>query len=90
MTSGAIYPGVPEVSLEFYSLNSFAIPRSVKCKYPKFSLNYTLVVKYKILRLNIAMNDVFAVYEFESLTNAGSKKSYLLLCEFVFLADMIS
>ena len=35
------------------------------------------------------MDDVFAVYELKSLTNAGSKKSYLLLCEFVFFADMI-
>lgn len=32
-----MYPGVPEVSFEFYSLNYLAIPKSVRCKYPWLS-----------------------------------------------------
>ena len=34
ITSGAMYPGVPEVSLEFYSLNSQLIPKSAMWRYP--------------------------------------------------------
>ena len=34
MTSGAIYPGVPLVSLALLGLQTLAIPRSVTLKYP--------------------------------------------------------
>ncbi len=35
MTSGAIYPGVPDVSSLFYCRRYLAIPKSVKYAYPK-------------------------------------------------------
>ena len=83
MTSGAMYPGVPDVSWAFSLRQMRAIPKSVILKYPKHShqhyrLSYddwpisvndllTVCFNDEVLRFDVAMDDVLGVEVLETL-----------------------
>lgn len=89
MTSGAMYPGVPDVSVKLSSLSFLAIPRSVKWIYPTFSHRCTFVIENKILGFDIPVYNFFLVHIFKARKNAGCKEPRLLFSKAMLLADMI-
>ena len=86
MTSGAMYPGVPEVSCAFSLRQMRAIPKSVILRYPKHShqqyhLSYedwqksvndllTVCFDDEVLGFDVAMDDVLGVEVLETLDQA--------------------
>ena len=86
MTSGAMYPGVPEVSCAFSLRQMRAMPKSVILRYPKhihqqYHLTYedwqksvinplTVCFDDEVLRFDVAMDDVLGVEVLETLDQA--------------------
>ena len=92
MTSGAMYPGVPEVSCAFSLRQMRAMPKSVILRYPKhihqqYHLTYedwqksvinplTVCFDDEVLRFDVAMDDVLGVEVLETLDQARHPEAY--------------
>ena len=82
MTSGAIYPGVPEVSFPLSGFQYLAMPKSVTLTYPKIMLIiFTITVQNQIFWFYISMDNLFIMQIFQTHENTSHKEPCLLLIE---------